>query len=314
MLLALGFFLVAGTFAAQNGNDDSSKASQQVPRANGPIEVDGKLDEQAWSSALALELPYDTRPGENTPAPVETTCFLTYDDKQVYLGCRADDPDPQTIRARLSDRDRAFNDDFIGMIIDTFNDERQAYEFFVNPLGVQMDLTNDDVNGNEDESWDAIWNSAGRITETGYETEMAIPFSSLRFQSGGEDQTWGIDVVRFWPRDHRYRLALNRLDREVSCYLCQTSKITGFAGAQPGKNLEVNPTFTAGYTEEIDSGNPTGGLATDSDEFDLGLNAVHDTAYRFGVGVLIGRCRDRDPTKLVGAKGLDEIRGQQFPR
>jgi len=219
-----------------------------------------------------VDLPYNTRPGENTPAPVSTTCFLSYDDAQIYLGCRATDPEPEKIRARLSDRDRAFNDDFIGMVVDTFNDERQAYEFFVNPLGVQMDLTNDDVNGNEDESWDAIWNSAGRITESGYEVEVAIPFSSLRFQRGGKEQTWGIDVVRFWPREYRYRLALNPLDRDISCYLCQASKMTGFEGAEPGKNLEINPTLTSGYSEAIDSANPTGGLATDESQTDLGLD------------------------------------------
>lgn len=258
--------------AAQTGAVDSAKITRHIPRASGAIQIDGLLDELAWQSSLELDLPYDTRPGENTPAPVRTTCYLTYDDQHIYFGCRADDHEPGKIRARYSDRDRAFNDDFIGFIVDTFNDERQAYEFFVNPLGVQMDLTNDDVNGNEDESWDAIWASAGRITDSGYEVEIAVPFSSLRFQRGGQEQTWGFDVVRFWPRDHRYRLALNKLDREISCYLCQASKVTGFAGAKPGKNLEVNPTLTTGYSETIDSANPTGGLSESVSKTDLGLD------------------------------------------
>jgi hypothetical protein len=271
----LGFFcltLAAPLPAAQDGSASTSRQSFKISRASGEIRIDGILDEPVWQSALAVELPYNTRPGENTEAPVQTTCYLAHDDDQFYLGCRAADPEPEKIRARLTDRDRAFDDDFIGVVVDTFNDERQAYEFFVNPLGVQMDLTNDDVNGNEDESWDAIWDSAGRITENGYEVEVAIPFSSLRFQRGAGEQTWGIDVVRFWPREHRYRLALNPLDREVSCYLCQASKIVGFAGAEPGKNLEINPTFTAGHSESIDSANPTAGLTQDDSETDLGLD------------------------------------------
>jgi hypothetical protein len=249
-----------------------SAEPRRVTRAAGPIEIDGRLDEAAWSSATAFDLGYETGPGDNTPATVETTCYLTYDDRHVYLGCRAADPDPARIRARLSDRDRAFQDDFVGMVLDTFNDERQAYEFLVNPFGVQMDLTFDDVNGNEDESWDAIWDSAGRITETGYEVEIAVPFSSLRFQRGREEQVWGVDMLRVFPRDYRYRLALNPLGRDVSCYLCQFSKVTGFAGVEPGKNLEVTPTLTAGYTERIDDNDPSGGLALEDDNVEFGLD------------------------------------------
>lgn len=92
----------------------------------------------------------------------------------------------------MVDRDTAFNDDFVGVVLDTFNDERRALEFFVNPLGVQMDLFNDDLSHDETTAWDAIWFSAGRITEEGYVVEMAIPFHQLRFPSEGEEQTWGI--------------------------------------------------------------------------------------------------------------------------
>ena len=55
-------------------------------------------------------------------------------------------------------------DDFVGIVLDTFNDERRAFEFFVNPLGVQMDMFIDDVSNNEDPSWDALWWTAGRIS------------------------------------------------------------------------------------------------------------------------------------------------------
>jgi hypothetical protein len=91
---------------------------------------------------------------------------------------------------------------------------------------VQVDLVMDDVGGSEDSSWDAIWSSAGRLTGSGYEIEMAIPFTSLRFQRGEGDQTWGIDVLRIHPRDQRRPIGLNPLDRNVDCYLCQAAKIT----------------------------------------------------------------------------------------
>ena len=81
--------------------------------------------------------------------------------------------------------------------------QRRGFEFFVNPLGVQMDLFQNEVTGGEDESWDTIWDSAGRLTESGYEVEMTIPFSSIRFPRTDGVQTWGVDAIRIHPRDQR---------------------------------------------------------------------------------------------------------------
>ncbi len=243
---------------------------RHVPRATGPIRVDGAIDEPAWSDALALDLPYETEPGENTPADVATTCWITYDQDRLYAACRAHDPVPKEIRARYTDRDQAFSDDVVGVKLDTFNDGRRAFQFFVNPLGVQMDILQDDVNGGDDSSWDTIWDSAGRITETGYEVEISVPFSSLRFQRGDGDQTWGLDLVRFRPRSRVFRLALNTRDRGSNCELCRNGRITGFTGAEPGKNLEIVPTLTATRESTVESF-PSGGLSQEDSTIEPGL-------------------------------------------
>jgi Domain of unknown function (DUF5916)/Carbohydrate family 9 binding domain-like len=229
------------------------------------IRIDGTLDETVWSGEPTFELAYETRPAENGPAPVQTTVWITYDVNSLYVGVRASDPEPEKIRARLSDRDNAFSDDFIGIVLDTFNDQRRAFEFFVNPLGVQMDLTQSELTGNEDESWDAIWDSAGRLTESGYEVEMRIPFSSLRFPDSKESMTWGIDSIRIYPRDQRYRIGLHPLERGNNCYLCQASKLEGFAGIEPARSIELDPTLTSAMTGtrpdfpngSIEDGDPT---------------------------------------------------------
>ena len=112
----------------------------------------------------------------------ETRFWIAYDQNHLYVAFRAHDPEPLAIRARLRDRDSAFQDDFVGIVLDTFNDERRAFEFFVNPLGVQMDLLQQRRSpATRTTPGTRIWDSAGRITETGYEVEIAIPFSSLRF-------------------------------------------------------------------------------------------------------------------------------------
>ncbi|HSG40620.1 MAG TPA: DUF5916 domain-containing protein, partial [Thermoanaerobaculia bacterium] len=243
----------------------------KVERAASKITLDGTLDEAAWGSAAKMELRYETRPAENTPPPVRTEVFFTYDEDHLYVAFRSHDPDPSEIRAHLSDRDTAFSDDFVGIVLDPFNDERRAFEFFVNPVGVQMDLFNDDVGGNEDESWDAIWDAAGKIHAGGYDIEIAIPWSSLRFPRTEGDQTWGFDALRFYPRSQRHRIASQPMDRNVSCYLCQVSKLTGFSGVTPGRNVEVTPTVTSNRTDQREGGALDRPLGEGDVETELGV-------------------------------------------
>jgi len=250
----------------------ASRPPAVIPRAAGPIHVDGVLDEPAWRSALQLDIPFEVFPANNIPASVLTEAYLTYDDSHFYLAFKAHDPDPNRIRARISDRDAAFSDDFVGVVLDTFNDGRRGYEFLVNPFGVQMDLTIDDLGSGEDASWDAIWDSAGKLTDDGYIVEMALPYTSLRFQRGGRSQTWGLDLLRVYPRDRRYILGMDRRDPEISCYLCQIGKVTGFEGAEPGKNIEITPTLTATRTDAVDP-DAGGSLVAGDPDYEAGLTA-----------------------------------------
>ena len=221
----------------------------QVTRAASKISIDGKLDDPAWSSATQIELAYEVQPGENITPPVKTICYITYNDSHVLFGFRALDPDPSKIRARYSDRDRAWNDDWVGIVLDTFNDQRRAYELFSNSLGVQIDAINDDAGGNYDDSWNAIWESAGNVTDDGYEVEMAIPFNQIRFQKVDGKQVWGFDAIRSWPRAYRHHIGAFPRERGDNSYLSQAIKIEGMEGADPGSNMEVIPTITANRTD-----------------------------------------------------------------
>lgn len=236
------------------------------------MRIDGVLDEVVWQTAQPMEFDAETSPGDNIVPPVRTAGFMTYDQKFLYVAIKAWDPDPKAIRAHLSDHDKAFSDDFVGVVLDTFNDNRRAFEFFVNPLGVQMDLIMDDVNQNEDDSWDAIWSSAGKITAEGFTVEMAIPFTSLRFPTADGEQTWGVDMVRNYPRSTRHRIGLQGLDPNRNCYLCQSSRVGGFKGISPGRDIELDPTLTAQQTSRRENF-PEGDLASGGSKFDAGLTA-----------------------------------------
>lgn len=196
---------------------------------------------------------YEVDPGENTEPPVETVAYLTYDQENFYMAFKCLDPHPEEIRARYADRDKMFADDFVGIILDTFNDQRYGVEFFINPLGVQGDLTRRDP-WEEDETWDTIWDSAGRITEEGYEVEVSIPFKSLRFPNK-DMQTWRFTLLRIYPRNFRYQISSSHFDRSKNCVLCQYPTYSGIENVKPGRNIEIIPSVTGMRTEkeEVDA-------------------------------------------------------------
>ena len=138
----------------------------------------------------------------------------------------------------------------MAIYLDTFNDARRAFDFTVTALGVQFDGIYDPERGGADQSWDTIWTSIGKITETGYTVEAAIPFKSLSFPSNDEVQTWGFYAVRYWPRSIQVEMRSMPWDRDNGCELCQTNLLTGSQGISPGQNLEFTPSLTSGRTDE----------------------------------------------------------------
>ena len=274
LLLVVLLTATSGVFAQES---IAAKKPHTVPRATSEVTIDGVIDEQAWQDALTLELNYEVRPGENTEPPVRTVVFITYDEGHVLVAFRAYDDEPQKIRARFRDRDQVVGDDWVGIVLDTFNDERRAYEFWVNPLGVQTEgiYTEGRIGGgrNFDDSWDAIWHSAGRLTDFGYEVEMAIPFNQIRFQGTDGPQIWGIDATRSWPRSNRVQIGLFPRERGANSYLAQEEKLIGFEGASPGRNLEFVPTLTGFALQERPDFPPSTEVENDQD-LEVGATAT----------------------------------------
>jgi len=236
------------TWAKDEVKQEVKKVPFRVPNTTSTIKIDGKMDDEAWKDALMLEIKYENTPGDGIPAGAKTEVFLISDEKNIYACFKAYDPNPEGIRAHMGDHDELGHDDWVGLILDTFNDNRRAFEFFCNPFGVQGDMIEGIQGGGH--QWDGIWASDGRLTEYGYMVEMRVPFSTLRFPRKKTDQIWGLDLVRLRPREHRYHYSLFVRDRSNNCYLCQTEKLIGFAGVSPGKNIEIDPTLSALYSEE----------------------------------------------------------------
>lgn len=268
-------------------------AAQELPpaprytihRASAPITLDGILAEADWASAEDIRLQWETLPGNNVPAPVETVCRMVYDTTTLYFGCEASDPDPSQIRAHLAERDdrtRTIQDDHIVFLLDPFNDERRGFEFRVNTLGVQMDAILARSEGIEDFSWNAVWDAEVQRHERGWTVEVAIPFGSLRFPQTDEIQTWGLVIDRSWPRSVRTRMRSAPTDRNTTCLLCGANKVTGFQGIEPGGSVELIPTATASRREER-TPFPQGALEPVTESQLLGLDPDLGLDVRWGL-------------------------------
>ena len=241
-----GAFLAAIAFLAVIAPVHAQQAPAfHIPRVDSAPRIDGDVQAREWASATRVMLDTQFNPEEGIPAPVQTEGFIMEDGEFLYIGFIAEDPDPSQIRAFYRDRDQIGGTDFIGVALDTFNDGVRSFNFLVSPLGVQYDAIADDLNDSEDESWNALWESEGRITATGYMVEMAIPLKQLRFPSGAEEKIWGVRFIRDYPRDRRYRFSESNVERNISCFVCQFQKASGFANVQPSRNIEVIPTLTS---------------------------------------------------------------------
>ena len=246
--------------------------AMNIPRTDAPITLDGDLSDAGWQGAAVIDQFYETSPGNNVPAKVKTVAYLTYDARNFYIGVRADDPNPRSIRAPYVDRDAVIGtDDNIAVFLDTRNDRRTAIELRVNPRGIQGDGIFNDANGNEDFSPDFYYDTAARIDDKGWSAEYRIPFSSLRYGSS-DPQTWNILVWRNYPRDYRYAFHSAPIARGSNCLVCHTHPLVGLTGLPAASHLITAPYVTAQAVEQPEGGDIGLPLERGDSKFDAGVD------------------------------------------
>jgi hypothetical protein len=215
-----------------------------IKRATGPITIDGDLSDAAWKDALRVDKWYETNATDNIEPKVKNVAWMTYDDHFFYAAFHFEDPNPAAIRSPFADRDNIpSSTDYAGVILDTRNDGKTAILFLSNARGIQYDSVSDDTTGNEDSSPDFFWESAAKITKEGWDLELRIPFSSLRYKKA-DPQTWGILLYRNYPRDRRYQFFANKLPKGGNCFICNENKIVELAGLPQGGHIVAAPYMT----------------------------------------------------------------------
>lgn len=243
-----------------------------------PPVIDGKLDDEAWKSAPLFKDFYQWRPSDTSAASARTEMMAGYDARFIYFAFHAYD-DPAKVRASVAKRDSIFDDDSIGLLLDTFNDKRRAYELFFNPLGIQQDgfLTE---GGNDDFSVDIVMESKGQVTSDGYVVEVAIPFKSLRYEAG-KDKLWGLHILRQIKHVNGEQDSWMPISKDQSGLLSQAGHITGLEGISTERTLELIPSLTLSETgkrkkpvtaAQIAQG---GRFVNEPIKFDLGLTGKY---------------------------------------
>ena len=168
-------------------------------RATGSINLDGRLDEPSWKTAVPSSDFTQSYPKVGGTPTDRTEVRVLYDDDALYVGVRMFDSRPDSIAAQLARRDASgIYSDWVHVMIDSYRDRRTAWRFSVNPKGVQKDVLEFDDRAGEDLNWDAVWQVATRVDSAGWVAEFRIPFSQLRFGNAppGVERVWGFQVMR----------------------------------------------------------------------------------------------------------------------
>lgn len=177
-------------------------AAQEVAaaRASQAITLDGRVEAAEWEGAGTLTSLTQLQPNAGDPASQTTLIHVLYDDRMIYFGIESRDSDPSRISRTVTRRDgEVWEDDAVALILDTFDDNSNAYVFMVNSLGTQQDERWADNGRTRDAKWDANWTSVGVLTEDGWSAEVAIPFETVRFDRRSDQ--WGFNAIRYVPRN-----------------------------------------------------------------------------------------------------------------
>ncbi|MGD2122166.1 MAG: DUF5916 domain-containing protein [Gemmatimonadota bacterium] len=183
----------AQTESAAAQTQDPPGGTQFPLRTETPPIIDGVLDEPLWQEAPSVTEFRTWAPDFGKEMVGETRAYMAYDRFNLYFAFHAFDPEPQNIKAAISERDNIRRDDWVAINLDTFGDQQSLYAFYVNPLGIQMDTRY--ASGQEDPHVDLVWFSQGRVDETGYTVEVQIPLKSIRFAEG-DTVTMGVIFER----------------------------------------------------------------------------------------------------------------------
>lgn len=236
-------------------------------RVSTPPVLDGDLTDPAWQTAPEFTDFTQHEPVDGAPATLPTSVRIVYDDHAIYFGAKMIDPQRPT--SLLARRDTFAPTDFLSINIDAQLDRLTGAAFTVTPANSQIDsvLFNDI---SESTTWDAVWESATRITSDGWIAEVRIPFSQLRFPDR-EKHVWGLNITRRTIRNNELVRIVNTPKGETG-FVSHFADILGIEGIRRGRALELTP-YAVARADTRTRLNPADPLREPQDQqFDGGLD------------------------------------------
>lgn len=224
----------------------------QAHRIVNQIKIDGNLSEAEWLTAKNADNFIQNTPDPGQAPTEKTVVKILYDNTALYIGAILYDSNPDSILNQLTERDELGNTDWFGVALDTYQDGNNGVGFVTTPSGIQFDTKYSALSGgnggflNGDENWDAVWNVEARITEEGWEVEMMIPYSAIRFPEA-ENQIWNINFGR-QVRRKRELMFWNEINPAIDGLLNQSGQISGISDIKSPVRLSATP-FVAVYAE-----------------------------------------------------------------
>ena len=224
--------------------DATGRVTVRAVALDGPLEIDGTLDEAVYGTVPALSGFIQQMPNEGQPATERTEAWVLYDESNIYVSFRLWDSAPESqwiANEMMRDSFQLINNDTISVAFDTFYDRRNAFAFMVNPLGGIFDyqLTNE---GNPNQDWNPIWDVQTGRFDGGWSVEMEIPFKSIRFQPG-ESQVWGIQLGRSirWKNEWTYLTPVSIAAQPGMFRISAAATLTGLEVPAGNRTFEIKP-------------------------------------------------------------------------
>ena len=221
------------------------------------VEIDGELTEADWEKATPIRQFIQYEPDAGASLTEATEVRILYDDRHIYFGFVCSEPERAKIVANKMRRDAMlWDNDNVFVLLDTYNDRRSGFFFRVNPLGAREDVAIMDSGDSRNENWNAVWDSRAKINGDNWTTEIAIPFSQLRFKDEAA-LTWGLNIGRRIQKSEEEGTwapvppAYAFLARYRTTHL---GTLTGLSGISQRRNIEFLPYFLPGVARTEEEG------------------------------------------------------------
>ncbi len=280
MLLSFILSLITSvTYPVSDSTDFTSEYHIQAHRIplNTVVQIDGVLNESVWMDATPISNFSQQVPLEGATPSERTEIRMLFDDEYLYIGAWLYDSEPDGIMAFQKRWDQGLRaDDRFMWILDTFNDQRSAYFFEINPAGLMGDgLLTVGQERNVNKAWNGIWLAKVSKTREGWFAEIRIPFKTLDFDTNAS--VWGINFQRTVRRKSEEILWSGwRLNQGL--FRPQNAGVlTGLEGLSQGLGLEVKPYAMTKFTRSWSNG------ANKSEDFDG--DAGFDVSYSLTPGI-----------------------------